>query len=72
MAVLNREEGVTIEAHEDSLIAVIGGEPLGKRFIEWNFVSSRKDRIDQAKTDWKNRSFPLVPGDSDEFIPMPG
>lgn len=72
MAVLNREECVTIEAQEDSLIAVIGGEPLGKRFIEWNFVSSRKDRIDQAKTDWKNRSFPLVPGDSDEFIPMPG
>lgn len=71
MAVLNREEGVKIEAQEDSLIAVIGGEPLGKRFIEWNFVSSRKDRIDQAKTDWKNQSFPLVPGDSDEFIPMP-
>lgn len=72
MAVLNREEGLTIEAQEDSLVAVIGGEPLGKRFIEWNFVSSRKDRIDQAKTDWKNQSFPLVPGDSDEFIPMPG
>lgn len=52
-------------------LMLLGGEPLeGKRHIFWNFVSSRKDRIEQAAADWRARRFPGVPGDS-EFIPLP-
>ena len=49
---------------------VIGGEPLGKRHIYWNFVSSSKERIEQAKSDWRERKFGEVPGEA-EFIPLP-
>ena len=63
---------IRIDAKTDSRIALIGGEQLGPRFIEWNFVSSRAERIEQAKEQWKNREFPLVPGDEEEFIPLPG
>jgi hypothetical protein len=43
----------------------------GPRHIWWNFVSSRKERIEQAKADWKLRRFDSVPGDDTEFIPLP-
>jgi|TARA_Y100001934_G_scaffold199703_1_gene235443 redox-sensitive bicupin YhaK (pirin superfamily) len=72
MAVLAAHEGVTVEAIEDTRIALVGGEPLGRRFIEWNFVSSRKECIEQAKDDWQNRRFPTVPGDEEDFIPLSG
>ena len=49
---------------------VIGGADLGERHIWWNFVSSSKERIEQAKDDWRNMRFDLVAGD-DEFIPLP-
>ncbi|WP_459614070.1 pirin family protein [Bordetella sp. 2513F-2] len=53
--------------------AVVGGEPLdGPRFVWWNFVSSRADRIEQAKQDWtRDRFGQTVPGDETEFIPLP-
>ena len=41
------------------------------RYVFWNFVSSSRDRINQAKHDWKNGRFPTVPGDAEEFIPLP-
>ena len=41
------------------------------RHVFWNFVSSSRERINQAKEDWKARRFPLVPGDEEEFIPLP-
>jgi redox-sensitive bicupin YhaK (pirin superfamily) len=69
MTVFSSEPGVAITATEDSRIAVIGGEPLGKRFIEWNFVSSSKARIDQAREDWRAGRFEKVVGDEEEFIP---
>lgn len=72
MAVFSVQRGVAIQAVADARIAVIGGERMGKRFIEWNFVSSRKERIEQAKADWKGQRFPKVPGDEVEFIPLPG
>ncbi|MET4028009.1 redox-sensitive bicupin YhaK (pirin superfamily) [Marinobacter sp. MBR-99] len=72
MAVLSEQQGVIVEALEETRLALIGGEPLGKRFIEWNFVSSRKERIEEAKRDWENGRFPSVPGDEDEYIPLPG
>jgi hypothetical protein len=50
---------------------LLGGEPLGERFIWWNFVSSRKERIEQAKADWKEGRIELPPMDNSEFIPLP-
>jgi redox-sensitive bicupin YhaK (pirin superfamily) len=65
-------EGAHLEltAREPSRVVVIGGEPVGTRHIWWNFVSSSKSRIEQAKEDWRAMRFGKVPGD-DEFIPLP-
>ncbi|WOX07051.1 pirin family protein [Microbulbifer pacificus] len=71
LAVFRHQQGVEVEAVEECRIAVIGGEPLGQRFIDWNFVSSSKERIAQAIEDWQARRFDAVPGDSEEFIPYP-
>jgi redox-sensitive bicupin YhaK (pirin superfamily) len=61
-----------LEAVSDARLALLGGAPLpGGRHIWWNFVSSRKERIEQAKADWKEGRFPEVPGDAEEFIPLP-
>lgn len=69
MAVLANRQ-VTIEASENSLLMVIGGEDLGPRRMYWNFVHSSSERIEQAKQDWRDLKFEPVPGD-DEFIPLP-
>jgi len=71
LAVLQDGAQATLEATEDAQVAFIGGEYLGERHIEWNFVSSRRQRIEQAKADWRAGRFPLVPGDEEEFIPLP-
>lgn len=72
MAVVSCARGeVAVEATRESRLVVIGGETLGERYIEWNFVSSRRERIEKAKSDWKNGRFPKVPGDEKEFIPLP-
>ncbi len=72
MAVLrDSSAGATLHAQAPSRVVIIGGESLGQRFIEWNFVSSRKERIEQAKQDWANGRFPKVPGDETEYIPLP-
>ncbi len=63
--------GSEIKAYEDALVAVIGGKALGHRFMDWNFISSRKERIELAKEDWRDGRFPTVPGDEDDFIPLP-
>ena len=71
MAVLGDNVTTDIEAAADARIAIIGGEKMPPRFIEWNFVSSRRERIEQAKDDWRCGRFPLVIGDEEEFIPLP-
>lgn len=71
MAILEDNTNVTLSANENSQIAMIGGEKMPPRFIEWNFVSSRKQRIEQAKEDWREQRFPRVAGDEVEFIPLP-
>src|SRR5262245_6696724 len=71
MAVFGPDEGIVLTATTRSRIAIIGGENIGHRHIEWNFVSSRKERIEQAKRDWKSGRFPKVPGDEFESIPLP-
>ncbi len=50
---------------------VLGGEPVGRRHIWWNFVHADPDRIEQAKADWTAQRFPTVPGDHDPFVPLP-
>ncbi|UCH74818.1 MAG: pirin family protein [Rhodospirillales bacterium] len=62
----------TIRAAGAARLVLLGGEPMdGPRHIWWNFVSSRRERIEQAKEDWRQGRFDPVPGD-DEFIPLPG
>lgn len=61
-----------VKASEPATVMLLGGEPLGPRFLWWNFVSSRKDRIEQAKADWQAGRIALPPNDHDEFIPLPG
>ena len=50
---------------------VLGGEPVGRRYIWWNFVHSSQDRIEEAKQDWRAQRFPPVPGDHDPWVPLP-
>jgi hypothetical protein len=58
-------------ATENSTLMFLGGEPVGDRYIWWNFVSSRRERIEQAKEDWKQGRILLPPTDNEEFIPLP-
>ncbi|MBV8033048.1 MAG: pirin family protein [Betaproteobacteria bacterium] len=73
MAVFRPGEKISaVTAKEPGIAMTLGGEPLGKRHIEWNFVSSRKERIEQAKADWRTGRMKLPDLDHDEFIPLPG
>jgi len=56
---------------EPSIVMLLGGEPVGKRYIEWNFVSSSKERIETAKADWRAGRMRLPQLDDQEFIPLP-
>lgn len=63
---------ISILAIDQSRVMLVGGEPMdGPRNIWWNFVSSSKERIEQAKQEWKTGRFDTVPGDEAEFIPLP-
>jgi redox-sensitive bicupin YhaK (pirin superfamily) len=70
LLVLVAGRGVAIRALSPAHLMLLGGEPLGRRHLWWNFVSSRPERIEQAKRDWKQGRFGAVPGDP-EFIPLP-
>lgn len=61
----------SLAADTDATVFLFGGEPLGPRFVWWNFVSSRRERIEQAKADWAAGRFALPPGDDAEWIPLP-
>ncbi|MBB6611610.1 pirin family protein [Pontibacter sp. Tf4] len=71
MLVFNKNAEPTIVARTAATLMLLGGEPLGERFIWWNFVSSRKERIEQAKADWKAGRILLPPTDNQEFVPLP-
>lgn len=63
---------VALRGISEARVALIGGAPIdGERHIFWNFVSSSEARIEQAKRDWREGRFPQVPGDEQEFIPLP-
>ncbi|HSX86007.1 MAG TPA: pirin family protein [Cellvibrio sp.] len=71
MLVLNAEQKIVVSAVQETRIAVIGGEKINPRYIDWNFVSSQKEKIELAKQKWKAGLFERVPGDENEFIPLP-
>lgn len=72
LAVLRPGASVKLRAADTTRVMIVGGARLaGERHIEWNFVSSSKARIEQAKRDWKEGRFPKVPGDEIEFVPLP-
>jgi len=72
MLVFAAGQPVLFTALTDATVMLLGGEPIGERFIEWNFVSSSRDRIEQAKADWRAGRLKLPDLDHDEFIPLPG
>ena len=71
MAVLDKSAAGVVTSHEPSTLMLLGGDPVGPRHIWWNFVSSSRDRIEQAKADWKAGRMGLPRGDDHEFIPLP-
>jgi redox-sensitive bicupin YhaK (pirin superfamily) len=72
LLVLKPGDRIDVKAVSDAHFVVVGGAAMdGPRHIWWNFVSSRKDRIEAAKADWKSGRFDSVPGDTVEFIPLP-
>ena len=71
MLVFTKGAEPTLLAKGTTTLMLLGGEPLGERFIWWNFVSSRKERIEEAKADWKEGRILLPPMDNEEFIPLP-
>lgn len=72
MLVFAPGDTIIFTAVTPATVMLLGGEPLGERFIEWNFVSSSKERIEQAKADWRAGRMKLPDLDNKEFIPLPG
>ena len=70
MAVLPTGSEPVVHAAAATRLVMIGGEPLGHRFMVWNFVSSRKDRIVEAQQDWQAQRFARIPGET-QFVPLP-
>ncbi len=63
---------MTLSASADARVILLGGQAFERpRHVWWNFVSSRRDRIEQAKADWRAGRFDTVPGDTEEWIPLP-
>ena len=72
MLVSKTDDACTLQIKKNSLILLFGGEPFPEeRHIFWNFVSASKERIEQAKEDWKERKFPKVANDA-SYVPLPG
>lgn len=72
LAVLAPGKTMTLSSERGGRVMLLGGEAFStKRHVFWNFVSSDRERIQQAKEDWRDGRFPTVPGDEEEFIPLP-
>jgi hypothetical protein len=71
MLVFTSGADAALKATASATVMVLGGEPVGQRFIDWNFVSSSQDRIEQAKADWRAGRMKLPDLDNGEFIPLP-
>lgn len=71
LIILNAGNAITIKANQQSVVMLLGGEPLGERYMLWNFVSSSKERLQEAKLDWQQGRMALPVGDDQEFIALP-
>ncbi|MEM6648860.1 MAG: pirin family protein [Pseudomonadota bacterium] len=72
LLILRKGEAIDISATSNARLMIFGGDPMeGPRYIWWNFVSSRQERIELAKEEWATGRFDTVPGDEEEFIPLP-
>lgn len=71
LAVLRPERTARVTASSPARLLLLGGPPLGPRYMDWNFVSSSRARIEQAKQGWRDQTFPKIPGDDQEFVPLP-
>ena len=72
LLIANDSKLCTFTMNKNTTVYIFGGEPFPEeRFIDWNFVSSSKERIEEAKQKWKAQEFPKINGDSDEFVPYP-
>lgn len=72
LAVLAPDQAMRLASERGGRVMLLGGAAIGSpRHVWWNFVSSSRERINQAKDDWRQGRFPKVPGDEDEFIPIP-
>ncbi len=72
LIILSSSVPCQVKATSNARFVLMGGAAMeGPRYLWWNFVSSRPERIEQAKEDWKMRRFDPIPGDEDEFIPLP-
>ena len=72
LVVLQPGVPMTLASERGGKVMLMGGEAFSsRRYVYWNFVSSSRDRIEQAKEDWRAGRFPVVPGDEAEFIPLP-
>jgi redox-sensitive bicupin YhaK (pirin superfamily) len=71
MIVFEKSAPAVVQSSAPSVLMLLGGAPVGQRFIEWNFVSSSKERIEQAKADWRAGRMKLPDADNKEFIPLP-
>ena len=72
LAVATDADSIELRARTPTRLMLLGGAKLdGERHIWWNFVASSPERIERAKSDWKEGRFAVVPGDEREFIPLP-
>jgi redox-sensitive bicupin YhaK (pirin superfamily) len=72
LVVLRPGDAMTLRSQRGGRAMLLGGEAFtSRRYVWWNFVSSNRERIEQAKADWREGRFGKVPGDEEEFIPLP-
>ena len=70
LVVLEPGTSPTLAAPRGGRVVLVGGEPLGHRFLSWNFVATTREKIRAAEDDWRAQRFPVIPGET-EFIPLP-
>ncbi len=71
MATFSSGDAPVLTARENAIVMILGGDPVGQRFIDWNFVSSSKERIAEARADYASGRMKLPDLDNGEFTPLP-
>ncbi|WP_169570292.1 pirin family protein [Sneathiella limimaris] len=71
MGILKQKSLTSLHATQKTTLVLFGGEPVGERFIHWNFVSSSKERLEKAKDDWRHQRMKLPDGDDQAYVPLP-